>query len=182
MMRLKYLIICTITLLFASSCEEIFEEDSEESGPEYFEFKVDGEEFESVSIPAQCNGLNFSYFPEPHLDLPPGFMEMVARNCSESTSLNLTFQRVISEYTGSSSLESLNFADSFQPSFRAKNNVIYNRLLDGTMTVDRFSGSHKHGSGRLTGTFEMRLIDSEKTDTLNITDGRFNFYISQKLH
>ncbi|MGB6035873.1 MAG: hypothetical protein WBG42_06365 [Cryomorphaceae bacterium] len=182
MKLLKSIFICSILSLLFFSCEEVFEDENGEEGTEYLEFKVDGIQYETVSIPAQCNGLNFNYFPEPHLDLPPGFMEMVASNCADSTSLSLTFQRVVSEYTGSGSFESLNFAESFQPFFRAKNNVLYNRFLDGTLTINEFSGAHKKASGRLTGTFEMRLIDSEKSDTLSITDGEFNFFIPRKLH
>jgi hypothetical protein len=164
------------------SCEDGFEGDKADNGIEHLEFKVDGRQFESASIPSQCNALNFNYFPEPHLDLPPGYMTMWASNCVDSTSLSLTFQRVTSEYTGSSSFESLDFAESFTPVFRAGNSTIYNRLLDGSITIDQFTGVKKNASGRLTGTFEIRLIDSEKTDTLTITEGKFNFFISQKLH
>jgi len=169
-------------MLLLMSCEEIFEENEAENGTEYLEFKVDGKQFESAGIPAQCNALNFTYFPEAYLDLPPGYMVMGASNCVDSTSLSLTFQRVTAEYTGSSSLEFLNFAESFTPLFRVGNSTIYNRLLDGTITIDQFTGSKKRVSGRLTGTFEMRLTDFEKTDTLTITEGRFSFFISQKLH
>ena len=179
---LKTILVCSILTLFFSSCEEIFEDQNADEGTEYLEFKVDGKRFESLSVPARCNGLNFSYFPEPHLDLSPGFMEMVAQNCPDSTSLSITFQRVVSEYTGSGSFESQNFAESFQAFYRAENKVVYNRFLDGTLTISEFSGSHKKGSGRLSGTFEMRLLDYEKSDTISITDGKFNFFITQKLH
>lgn len=181
-MQFKNILYCSLFVLFFSSCEEIFEDDNTETGEEYMEFTVDGKQFESASIPAQCNGLNFNYFPEAHLDLPPGFMEMDARNCPDSTSLTLTFQRVTPQYTGSSSFESLNFAESFTPVFRFGSSPTYNRLLDGSLTIDQFTGVKKNAPGRLTGTFEMRLIDSEKTDTLVITEGKFHFFIPQKLH
>jgi hypothetical protein len=182
MNRLKNFLLISLMLTCFSSCEEIFEEENEEAGREYLEFKVDGKSFESVSNSAQCTGLDFHYFPEPYLDLSPGFMEMVSRNCSDSTSLSLTFQRVTPEYTGTSSLETPNFANSFKPELRFENNMVFNRLLDGNITINQFSGSSKKGSGRLTGTFEMRLIDSEKSDTISITDGKFNFFIERKLH
>lgn len=182
MKQLNSILILSVLLLFISSCEEILEEVNAESGTEYFEFKVDGKQFESEGIPSECNALQFNYFLEPYLDLPAGYMLMHTSDCPDASSLTLTFQEVTPEYTGTSSLEDLNFATSFRPVFRDENNVIFNRLLDGSMTVDRFTGTKKHGSGRLSGTFEMRLIDSEKTDTLTITDGRFNFFVSQKLH
>lgn len=181
MNQVKNIFLLSLMIAFFSSCEEIFEGDEGEVGREYLEFKADGETFESVGIPAQCNALIFNYLPEPHLDLPAGYMVMRSNNCVDSTSLTMTFQRVTPEYTGSSSLEFLDFAESFRPSFQTKD-MTYNRLLDGTITIDQFTGAHKHGSGRLSGTFEMRLTDSQKTDTLNITEGRFNFFIPQKLH
>ena len=182
MRHFLYLLLCASLTLFMASCEDVLEGENGEIGTEYLDFKVDGKPFESAGIPAQCNGLDFNYFPEPYLDLPPGFMEMASRNCSDSTSLSLTFQRVSSEYTGTSSLETLNFADSFRPELRFENNVVYNRLLDGMITIEKFTGAKKRVSGRLTGTFHMRLIDSEKTDTISITEGKFNFFIPQKLH
>jgi len=182
MTSFKNLLLLFIITVFASSCEEIFDGDDEDTGTEYLEFKVDGKSFETSSVPAQCKGLVFNYFTEAYLDLPPGYMMMGANNCPDSTSLTLTFHGVTPEYTGSGSLESLDFANSFTPLFRSENNVLYSRLLDGTMTVKEFTGSKKRVSGRLTGTFEMRLTDFDKTDTLSITDGRFSFFISQKLH
>ena len=182
MRKFLNLLFCASMVLFIASCEEDFEGDKADNGTEYLEFKVDGRQFESASIPTQCNALNFNYFPEAHLDLPPGYMMMWASNCVDSTSLSLTFQRVTPEYTGSSSIESLNFAESFTPVFRVGNSTTFNRLLDGSITIDQFTGVNKHSSGRLNGTFEMRLIDSEKTDTLTITEGKFSFFIPQKLH
>lgn len=182
MSRLKSILIFSAFLIFFSSCEEIFEDDNAEKGTQYLEFKVDGTQFTSEEIPSQCNALQFNYFPEPHLDLPAGYMVMASWNCPDSTSLSLEFQEVSQEYTGTSSLESLNFARSVKPIFRMRNGVIYNRLLDGTITIDQFQGNSKHHSGRLSGTFEMRLIDSDKSDTLNITEGKFNFFIARKLH
>jgi len=182
MKELKTILILFVLLLFISSCEEILEEVNSENGVEYLEFKVDGKPFTSEGVPAQCNALQFHYFTEPYLDLPAGYMVMGTSNCPDSTSLTLEFQEVTPEYTGSSSLQSLSFASSIKPIFHSENGVIYNRLLDGTITIDQFTGNKKHHSGRLTGTFEMRLIDFEKSDTLNITEGKFNFFVSQKLH
>lgn len=182
MNRVKNILLCSLLGMSFSACEEVFEGDEGEVGTEYLEFKVDGRSFEGVGVPAQCNALIFNYLPEAHLDLPPGYMVMRSNNCVDSTSLTMTFQRVTREYTGTSSLEFLDFAESFKPSFHSENDRTYNRLLDGTITIDQFTGAHKHGSGRLSGTFEMRLTDFNKTDTVNITEGRFNFFIPQKLH
>lgn len=182
MNQVKNILLFSILVLSFSSCEEVFEGDKGEVGTEYLEFKVDGKSFESVGVSSQCNALIFNYLPEAHMDLPAGYMVMSANNCADSTSLTMTFQRVTPEYTGSSSLEFLDFAESFRASFNHENNMTYNRLLDGTITIDQFTGAHKHGSGRLTGSFEMRLTDFQKTDTLHITEGRFNFFIPQKLH
>ncbi len=182
MKQFKSILVCALLALLFSSCEETFEGDNAENGIEYMEFKVDGEQFISEGIPSQCNALQFNYFPEPYLDLPAGFMVIGASDCPDSTSLTFEFQEVSPEYTGTSSLESLSFASSVKPTFRSENGIVYNRLLDGTITIDQFTGNKKHHSGRLTGTFEMRLIDFEKSDTLHITEGKFNFFVTQKLH
>lgn len=172
----------SILVLSLASCEEVFEGEEAKEGTEYLEFKVDGTAFERMSIPGHCNSLVFNYFTEAYLDLPPGYMVMGANNCADSTSLTLTFQGVTPEYTGSGSLEFTDFANSFTPLFRSENDILYSRLLDGTLAIEEFTGSKKRVPGLLTGTFEMRLTDFDKTDTLNITDGRFSFFIPQKLH
>ncbi|MCZ4410108.1 hypothetical protein O3Q51_14895 [Cryomorphaceae bacterium 1068] len=182
MRQFTSILICSFLVLFFFSCEEIFEDDAQNLGEEYFECKINGEPFEGIGIPAQCNKLTFDYFPEPYLDLPAGYMAMGANNCVDTMSFLLTFQGISPEANGMTSLGSLSYADAFRPSLRLTNNTTYDRLLDGSFKIDQFNGRKKHGAGRLTGTFEMRLIDSEKTDTLTITDGRFNFYITQKLH
>jgi hypothetical protein len=182
MTRFRTLLIFAVSVLFISACEEVFEEEQGENGRVYMEFKIDGQPFVAASVPAQCNELVFNYFTEAHLDLPPGYMIMAAHNCPKSSSLTLTFHGVTPEYTGTGSLETPEFADSFIPLFRSENNVLYGRLLDGTLTVKEFTGAKKRVSGRLSGTFEMRLTDYDKTDTLTITDGRFNFFIPQKIH
>jgi hypothetical protein len=182
MRLIKNILFCFFLTLFISSCEEIFEDDAQNDGVEYFECKINEEHFEGVGIPSQCNKLTFDYFTEPYLDLPAGYMGMGANNCVDTMALLLTFQGVTPEITGASSLESLNFADSFRPLFSSANGKIYNRLLDGNLKIDQFTGRIKNATGRFSGTFEMRLIDSEKTDTLTITDGQFNFYISRRLH
>ncbi len=167
--------------LFLTACEESFDPEEENNGTEYFEFKINEEEFVGVGIEGECAELTFNYFPEPVLDLPAGYMTLGAKNCEDNSSVMLTFQGVEAEATGTTSLEFLSFASSFEPYARSVDGKVFNRLLDGTFRIEEFTGRKKQTSGIFSGTFEMRLTDFEKTDTLYITDGRYRFFVSDKL-
>ena len=177
---LNILVFCFLVFAF-SSCEEVFEEENEDGITQYFEGKVDGVRFEGATKDEQCNRLSFVYFNEAVSDLAPGYMEMGARDCLSSSELTFIFQGVEPEYTGSSSATELDFADSFRPVFTSSDGVTYNRLLDGTLSIDHFSGSDKKHIGRLTGSFELSLVDVDKTDTVHITEGAFTFTVPRKL-
>ncbi|MCH2213605.1 MAG: hypothetical protein MK086_00385 [Flavobacteriales bacterium] len=176
---LNFLTLFLLVFVF-SSCEEVFEEENRDGITQYFEGKVNGERFEGSTKDEQCNRLSFVYFNEAVSDLAPGYMEMGARDCLSDSELIFVFQGVEPEYTGSFSLTDLDFADSFRPAFTSVDGVTYNRLLDGSFSVDHFSGSNNKHVGRLSGSFEMKLVDVEKTDTLNITEGAFAFTVPRK--
>ncbi|MEM9052830.1 MAG: hypothetical protein AAGC47_12325 [Bacteroidota bacterium] len=181
MNKLQYIVFCLLFLCVFSSCEEVFEEENGARVEQYFEGKVDGERFEGYSDDEQCNQLVFAYFPEAVSDLAPGYLEMGARNCFSSSRLNFIFQGVEPEYTGTTSLLDLDFADSFRPSYRSADGVSFNRIVDGSFSVNSFSGSNKKQAGRLSGSFEMRLTSLENTDTIHITDGKFSFPIPKRI-
>ena len=64
-----------LLLFFLNACDE---DDDQPEPPnysiEYFECKINGEPFQAVSIPFQCTGPRFDYYPEAFMDIPEGHM------------------------------------------------------------------------------------------------------------
>jgi hypothetical protein len=177
MKRLSFTLAIFLFAAFTTSCEEIFEEDEANVQSQYFACQVRGKHIDMNINKDVCGALVFNYFPEAVDDISAGFLQMGVEQCDEVPSIVFTFQGVNADYTGTSALEALDFANSLKPSVRLEDGSDYKRFIDGVWRVTRFSSSTKKEVGTITGTFEMRLLDLEKSDTLLLKDGQFNFVL-----
>lgn len=171
-----------LLLFFLNACDE---DDDKPEPPnyviEYFECKINGEPFQAVSIPFQCSGPRFDYYPEDFMDIPEGHMTFGGRNCVDTTLLFLRFYGMSQDASGPTSLIDLSYADSCSPVFRFSDFTTYENLIDGSMNIEEFTPRESGTSpfGVMRGTFELRLTNDQNTDTLTITEGRFNYDVPQ---
>ena len=178
-----FLIIC----LSANSCKKDDDDKPDEPnyGPEYFECKINGEPFQAVSIPFQCSGPRFDYYPEAFMSVPEGYMALGGVHCPTYNSVAI---RVFGyeQDTGYIDFVDPIVVDSISPyySFDADSlspRILYENLVDGSIVlheiIPRESGNSPLGT--ISGTFEFTVTDETGIDTIHVTEGRFRFDVPQ---
>ena len=179
--KIPYLLIF-LFLATLSACKEDDDKPKESDNKlQYFECKINGEFFQAVSIPFQCTGPRFDYYPEAYAGMPEGYMTFGGRNCIDTTLLFLRFYGMSPNASGITSLTYLNYADSCSPVFRFSDFTTYENLIDGSLYIEEFTPRESGISefGNMKGKFELRLTNEQNSDTLNITEGRFRFDVPQ---
>ena len=175
-----------LLLFFLNACDKEDDKSDEPNyGPEYFECKINGKPFQAVSIPFQCSGQQFDYYPEPFMDVPEGYCLISGVNCQTFEALSIRING-LNPKTGNLSFTQPSFADSIYPLYSIPDTlseevVKYEDLIDGSMTIDQFI-PRKNGSsplGTISGVFEFTVTDEVGMDTIRVTEGRFRFDVPQ---
>lgn len=176
----------TIGILTLSQCKNDDDKpDKPNYGIQYFECKINGEPFQAVSIPFQCSGPRFDYYPEAFMSVPEGYMLLAGKDCINSPTCGIR----IFGFTGE--LGAINFvnptrADSILPYHRtypgdSLESILYDQMIDGSLIIQelipRESGSSSFGT--INGTFEFTVTDEVGLDTIHVTEGRFRFDVPQ---
>ena len=186
MIQLKTCFFLFLSLTILASCKEDDDKpDKPNYGIQYFECKINGEFFQAISIPFQCSGPRFDYYPEPFMSVPEGYMLLAGKDCVNSSSCGIR----IFGYDGKEGwldfLEPMT-ADSIFPYHRSYpsdslESVLYDQLVDGHVFIEqllpRVSGSSPFGT--IKGTFEYTVTDELGIDTICITEGSFRFDVPQ---
>jgi hypothetical protein len=181
MKHLKNYLFLFLFLTALAACKEDDDQpDSPNYGIEYFECKINGEPFQAVSD-FSCSGPRFEYYPEAFMSVPAGYMQFGGRDCRDDRALYLSLFGTSPEAHGFTSLENMSYADSCTPTFFFSDLTTYQNLIDGSLNIEEFTPRESGTSsfGVMRGTFELRLTNDQNTDTLNITEGRFNYDVPQ---
>ena len=178
-----------ITILifgFLVGCEKDEDTEGQRRVLEYFECKIDGESFQAVNN-FFCNGIIFNYYPESYLSVPQGYGLFGGRNCNTYDRLVMITHGLKPE-TGFLSFTQPAFADSVTPyyqytDFVDSTTVLFDQLVDGQMKIEHFipreSTEPNTPLGSVQGTFEFRLTNETRADTIRVTDGRFRLDVIQ---
>jgi len=186
MKHFSTLLLLFLLLFFLNACDE--DDDQPEPpnyGIEYFECKINGEPFQAVSIPFQCSGPRFDYYPEAFMSVPQGYMLLAGKDCINSPTCGIR----IFGFTGENG--AINFvnptrADSILPYHRAYpgdslESILYDEMIDGSLVIQelvpRESGTSPFGT--IKGTFEFTVTAEIGIDTIHVTEGRFRFDVPQ---
>lgn len=187
-MKLLLLIFSAVLLLASlSACKN--DDDSPQTpnyGAEYFECKVNGEDFVPQGIPFACDPFLFNYYPEPYLGSNAGYTIIRGLNCFTDQSVGI---RVYGLVPSEGILDFVNpiIADSVSPyqgffNWSDSTLTTIECLVDGQMVIEHFIPREPGAntpSGSIKGTFNFSVTDSLNTDTFHITDGRFRFNVPQ---
>lgn len=180
------LLFLILLLFFLNACDE--DDDQPEPpnyGIEYFECKINGEPFQAVSIPFQCSGPRFDYYPESFMSVPEGYMALGGVHCPTYNSVAI---RVFGYQQDTGYIDFVDpiVVDSLSPyySFDADSlspRILYENLVDGSIVINeiipRASGNSPFGT--ISGTFEFTVTDEIGIDTIHVTEGRFRFDVPQ---
>ena len=186
MIQLKTHFFLFLLLAILASCKEDDDKpDKPNYGIQYFECKINGEPFQAVSIPFQCNGPRFDYYPEPFMGMPEGYMAFGGIHCPTYNAVAIRifgYERDTGYFNFVNPIK----VDSISPyySFDADSlspRILYENLIEGNMMINeiipRASGNSPFGT--IKGTFEFTVTDEEGIDTIHVTGGSFRFDVPQ---
>ena len=175
-----------LLLFFLNACDEDDDQPDEPNyGIEYFECKINGEPFQAVSIPFQCSGPRFSYYPEQYLSIPAKSMSLIGIHCPTNDAVGIGIFGY-NEELGSINFNETTNVDSVSVYHRAYpgdslESILYDQMIDGSLIIQelipRESGTSSLGTIR--GTFEFTVTDEIGIDTIRVTEGRFRFDVPQ---
>jgi hypothetical protein len=185
MKQLKSYFLLFLSLTILASCKEDDDKpDEPDYGIQFFECKINGEPFQAVSIPFQCSGPQFDYYPEPFMEIPQGYAVFSGRDCSTSEAAMIRING-LEQNTGLLLFNEPSFADSIFPLYRyleADGSIIkMEHLIDGEMMIEEFipRASGNSPFGTIKGTFEFTVTDELGIDTIDVTEGSFRFDVPQ---
>jgi hypothetical protein len=185
-MKILAEITAAFLILLNTSCKNDDDKPDEPNyGIEYFECKINGEPFQAVSIPFQCSGPVFDYYPEPFLSVPAKSMYLAGIHCPTYDAIGIGIFGY-NEELGSINFNEATIVDSvlvyysYDPD-SLSSRILYENLIDGNINIEelipRASGNSRLGT--IKGTFEFTVTDETGMDTIHVTDGRFRFDVPQ---
>jgi len=185
MKQLKNYTFFVFLLVLLAACKKDDEPDSPNYGAEYFECKINGEPFQAVSIPFQCSGPRFDYYPEQYLSIPAKSMSLIGIHCPTYNAVGIGIFGY-NEELGSINFDETTNVDSVSVYHRAYpgdslESILYDQMIDGSLNIQelipRESGTSPLGT--IKGSFEFTVTDESEIDTIYITEGRFRFDVPQ---
>ena len=183
--KIPYLLLFILVTTLSACKEDDDKPDKPDNKLQYFECKINGEFFQAVSIPFQCTGPRFDYYPEAYLNVPEGYMLLAGKDCINSQTCGIR----IFGFTGEEG--SINFlnptrADSILPYHRvypgdSLESILYDKMIEGSLNIEELKPRESGNTplGTIKGTFEFTLTDDSGLDTIRVTNGRFRFDVPQ---
>jgi hypothetical protein len=181
----SFFLLCLSLTILASCKDDDDKPDEPNYGIEFFECKINGEPFQAVSIPFQCSGPVFDYYPEPFLSVPEGYCLISGLNCQTFEGLSIRIDG-LDHQLGNLNFVQPTFADSIYPIYRIPDInsgeiLKYESLVNGNMDIEQFIPRESGSSplGTIKGNFNFILTDELGIDTIHVTEGRFRFDVPQ---
>ena len=169
-----------------SACKEDDDKPKESDNKlQYFECKINGEFFQAVSIPFQCTGPRFDYYPQEYLNIPAKSMSLVGIHCPTYDGVGIGIFGY-NEEIGTINFNDATIVDSILVYYShdpdsISPRILYEELIDGNVNIEqlvpRASGNSPFGT--IKGTFEFTVTDEQGIDTIRVTEGRFRFDVPQ---
>ena len=186
MIQLKTYLFLFLSLSMLAACKEDDDKPNKPNyGIQYFECKINGEPFQAVSIPFQCSGPRFDYYPEQYLDIPAKSMSLVGIHCPSYDGVGIGIFGYNEEiglinFNDATNVDSVTAYYSHDPDSISPR-ILYEELIDGKVNIEQLvpRASGNSPLGTIKGTFEFTVTDEIGMDTIRVTEGRFRFDVPQ---